>query len=548
MTPTYNKLLQTIGLSTLVVVGLFGSLFLWMSRSSRTSSALAGMPQVTVIYSSIQEDVSSEVPGMPGVRFDVGTDSFDRVYGSPNGNWVLTAVTDLPTASDELLLVNGVVRVRKGTPTDWAPAESYGTLTQRIDINDAGQFVFYNNTTGPTTADQYILLGDAITITVVAQEGSPTHLPDLPGSVWGSILDSPVIDNNGVVGFSADQLDGVPANQNDILVLGDIVLGQQEVTVPPGQIGSEFWENFTQNGFWLSADGTNWLVQGDLTGSSSTDGLVVVNGTAVVQEGTILSGTIFTEPVDTSGIVGVFMGPNGDWFVRGNNDATEQDWVYSNGALLAATGWPIYVGASEHYTDTEFADTFFLHVANGDGDFILGGVSDGPTDSNGVLVLNNTMVIAREGDPVDLDGNGIFDDGLYLHTFGNDDGFFADNGLFYFVATLRDNSNTAVGQGFFVIDLSELIDVTPVPTATATHTVPATPTFTPTASQTPTITPTATVTPTATMSATASVTPTLTPTLTVTATGTITPTVVPTQTATPLPPQYGLFLPYISRP
>lgn len=540
---TRIKLFRDIGLLCLILFWLIGSLFFLMSYS-QASSALSGQPPVTVIYSTIQDDASAEVPGMPGVQFAEGTSSFDRVFGSPNGNWILTALTDLPNASDEVLLVNGVVRAREGTPTDWAPTESYGTLTQKLGINDAGQFVFYNNTTGPTTADQYILMGDASSITAVVQEGTNTNLPDLPGSQWGAILDSPVIDTNGTIGFSADQLLGVPANQNDLLILGSTILGQQEVTMPLGQIGNEYWENFAQNDFWVSADGMHWLVQGDLTGSNSTDGVVVVNGRVVVQEGTVLSGTIFTEPVDSSGIVDVSMAANGDWFVRGNNDVTEQDWVYSNGALLAATGWPIFIGASELYTDSEYADTFFLHVGNGDGDFVIGGVTDGPTGSNAVLVLNNSVVIAREGDPIDLDGNGLFDDALYFHTFGNDDAFLADNGLFYLVATLRDSTSTAVGQGFFVIDLAALIDVTPMPTPT--DTIVPTATATPSQTATPINTALPTITPSSTITATN--TPTNTVTVIPTATETVPPTVWPTQTATAPPPLHYLFLPYLRLP
>jgi hypothetical protein len=47
---------------------------------------------------------------MPGVNFDPGTSTthFDRPFGSPNGNWILTALTDIvATTMDEIVLVNG---------------------------------------------------------------------------------------------------------------------------------------------------------------------------------------------------------------------------------------------------------------------------------------------------------------------------------------------------------------------------------------------------------------------------------------------------------
>ena len=55
-------------------------------------------PGYEVIYSNLPGDPSAAVPGLPGVSFSPGSGNanFDRVYGSPTGNWVLTAFTDLP--------------------------------------------------------------------------------------------------------------------------------------------------------------------------------------------------------------------------------------------------------------------------------------------------------------------------------------------------------------------------------------------------------------------------------------------------------------------
>ncbi len=205
----------------------------------------------------------------------------------------------------------------------------------------------------------------------------------------------------------------------------------------------------------------NWLGEGDLLGGTTVDEVVVVDGTVVVREGSVLPGTTFPNPVDSLGIVGTHLAPNGDWFVRGNNDISETDWVFSNNGLLATLDQPIFTGASELWDDAEFADGFFLHVGNGVGDYVIGGVSNGPTDTNGVLVVNNQAVIAREGDPIDLDGNGAFDDDAYIDTFGNDDGYLSDAGVFYFVANIQNVSNVRTGQGFFSIDLSSLLNTVP---------------------------------------------------------------------------------------
>ncbi len=159
------------------------------------------------------------------------------------------------------------------------------------------------------------------------------------------------------------------------------------------------------------------------------------------------------------------MAPNGDWFVRGNNDISEQDWVYSNGAVIAEGGAPIFTGATELWDDTSFSDLFFLHVGDSNGNYVIGGVTDNAnTLLNGVLVLNNQEVVVRESDPIDLDNNGVFDDDAFFDTFGNDDAFLDDSGFLYIVATIKDGTDTRIGQGVFSIDLSSVIGGNTPPT------------------------------------------------------------------------------------
>lgn len=403
---------------------------------------------VQVIHTDIPGDPSAAVPGLAGTSFQ----GFDRPFGSPNGHWILSADTDLATSEDEIILVDDALMAREGTAAPWTAGENVGLIDTKLGINDSGDWVFATNTDGPTVSDEYLVSVASGVFSAAAQEG---QTGPVVGSMWGSTLDSGVIADDGTVGL-AGSLTGVPTTEDEVLVLGATVLGQQGVTIPGGQLGNEFWEFFDTDDFWISNDGTHWLVQGDLTGDTTTDDVVAVDGTVVVQEGVVLPGSGFAEPVDASGIVGVRMDWGGTWYVRGNNDVSEQDWIYRNGAVLAKTGDPIFQGAMESWTDAEFSDCFFFHVGNSSGSYVIGGVSDGPTEANGVLVLNDRFVILRESDPVDLDGNGMFDDDVYYNTFGNDDGILTDDGLFYFVATLKDGTGAGIGDGFFVMDLSSL--------------------------------------------------------------------------------------------
>jgi hypothetical protein len=415
------------------------------------------------LYTNLPGDPTADVPGMPGVHFGPGTGTthFDRVFGSRLGSWAIVADTDLATTEDEILLVDDEVLAREGTPTPWDPAELFGTFDTSLGISDFGAVLFTTNTDGPTLGDEYLVaVASGVPAFPVIQEGELIGA-SVPGGTWGSIIESPRVTDSGLVAVSSDAILGVPTTQDDVVFANGGLVAQEGITQPAGQAGAEFWENFDLDDLWVDSAGTSWLVQGDLAGVTTADDVVVVDGTVVVQEGSVLPGSGFAEPVDAEGIVGVHMAPDGTWYVRGNNDVTELDWVYSDGAVLASTGQPIHTGAIEVWSDAEFTDCFFLHVGDGNGNFVIGGVSDGPTTANGVLVLNDTWVIVREGQPFDLDGNGLFDDDTFFNTFGNDDGYLSDGGYFYFTATIQDGADVTVGQGLFRIDLRCLLGILP---------------------------------------------------------------------------------------
>ncbi len=468
----------------------------WVLRALAENNAVSRDFLITTIYTNIPGDPSAEVPGYPGVYFQPGTGTahFDRPYGSPNGHWILSALNDQGTSIDEMVIADGTVMITEGDPAPWTGGtENVGLILSQLAINDNGDFLFCTNTDGPITSDEYIVGWNGSAFYAAAQEGNP--VPGVPGATLGDTLDSPNIDNAGLVAYEADNILGVPTTDDNVLVYGSSILAQKGITVPPGQIGSQACEFFDQYDFYVTHDGLHWLVQGDLDGSTSTDDVVIMDGTVVVQEGVILPGSTFTDPVDSSGITGVHLGFGGDYFVRGDNDITDADWVYSNGAVIATLGDPIYSGATEAWSDTEYSSCFFLHIGGAAGAYVIGGVSNGPTDSNGVLVYSNSIEIARESQPVDLDGNGYYDDDVFFDTFGNDDGMLTAGNLFYFVATVKNAAGTRLGQGYFVCDLNA--PFTPLPTVTPTPTI--TPTQTPTDTPEPTETPTATPTgPTAT--------------------------------------------------
>jgi hypothetical protein len=72
--------------------------------------------------------------------------------------------------------------------------------------------------------------------------------------------------------------------------------------------------------------------------------------------------------------------------------------------------------------------------------------------ANEVVVWNGT-VVAREGDPVDVDGNGLFDDGAFfgrgnntLPAFQANDFMLTDSNELYFIGSLNDGAGNDLGS------------------------------------------------------------------------------------------------------
>lgn len=423
-------------------------------RNGAVSGAGPTVP-IEVLYTDLVGHPTADVPGRPGLHFV----AFDRPYGNIAGNWGLTAITDAAAPNEEVVLFDDAVVAMEGE-TIGATSELYGPFDTQLAVDPLGRaIVVATNTDAPDSSDEVLVgIHTVDPPLVIAREG--TAIDELPGVSLGATLDSVALtldeSDDLRISFHADGLTGVPTAENELLVINGEIGPRTEITVPPGQAGTpQPWENFLLGRLWTSEVGDDWMAQGDLTGDTGTDGVVVVNGAVVVQEGVILPGSGFAEPVDANGIVGVTMSANGSWFVRGNNDATEQDWIYSDGQVLVTNGDPVVPGSTEVWTDAEYSDLFFFHVPDQRGHVVVGGVSDGPTPANGLLVVAGPhgFVVAREDDPFDLDGDGTPDDGFRFHTFGNDDGVLTGDGWLYFVASIRDASGVQIGEGFFRADL-----------------------------------------------------------------------------------------------
>jgi uncharacterized repeat protein (TIGR01451 family) len=431
------------------------------------------------IFSTIPASPTSLVPGGGGTRFS-STGGIGKPMPSPNGSrWIVSVDTDAPTATDEVLLV--------GQATTFAVAAQEGITamptgfvidTSGFDavygINNSGQYVFSGNDTNTVTAaDELTVRFNGTVFELVSREGDVC--PAFAPSAYGTTTGSATIDEQGRVSFYTN-IAGLPTTQDTALLFnnGNNVAAQEGVTVPTNQATGPFTYRTFDTGATLNLgyfqDGVagNFIATGNVNDSStpSRDEVFVVNNRVVVQENEILAGSGFTSPTDDlSPYDQVSIAPGGNFVVIGDNN-DDQDWVIagdSSGAfnVVAVRDNPITPGNTIVWAEAGFPATFFSAAVNSRGDYVVGGLTSEPNAlSNAKVVLNGRRVVISENDPVDLDGNGQFDDDTYIRTFRDETMYLTTCRQLVFVARLRNGNaalcggtDTDIGQALITIQL-----------------------------------------------------------------------------------------------
>jgi len=445
-------------------MNLHGNLGVRVGVGSLAVMVLAGSASAllpTVKYSTIHSSATSLVPGGGGLRFGATSGSltaFDRPFRSLSGNyWIFSALTNSGATATDEFIVAGLMgsesaQVQEGvTNLDAGRVAESASMDTKLSINDSGLFAFTANLSGATTDDEVICKATVGgSPSVVAREGGTTVIG---GATFGTSLDSPTATNAGRISLRSS-LTGPPTAQNaaGFNDEGGTLVFQKGVTVPAGQAGggTAFWENVFAGDFHVAANGVDWLALGDLTGATTSDGVVAVNNTVVVQEGNPLPG--INNGTNVTTLAEALMMPNGTWFARGSC-ADTNDWLIMNGVDIAETDDLVPGGLpGETFSDSLFAACFFTMAADNNGNFVYGGTtSNSDPEFDAVLVYNNQMVVARQGDAVDLDGNGLLDDDAFIDIFNNDDIFLLDDGTLLFTAELRNSASASIGQAVITI-------------------------------------------------------------------------------------------------
>ncbi len=434
-----------------------------------TALACMSINGITVAYD--MEVIFSEAPGhatavVPGAK-DINGDpvftefkAMELLSVSPDGmQWLLKSRNWLGSDLEAMLMLGsgtaGSVLAQEGQPVhDGEPNELYDFIgSSPPHFNDLGQYVYTARARGGNFDTKHKgIFYDGTDFHIVRQESDPAlGLLDLPPNqsgdeLFGNSFGSMHVLNNGTIGYQDSTIKNLHSTRRPAIFYNDTAFAQSDVT----PVGESTWDSLDSNDFWTTPDGSTWIAQGDDYSPETSDDILYVETVTdgatgvVLREGTLISDTDIT----VAAIFHTKLLGNGDWYSRGD-DPADNDWAVRNGELLAASGDPITTGAGENW-----ADVFYAFTGNTLGDWVLvGNTENMDPDVDSVIVLNGEEVIVREGDPVDLDGNGMFDDDAFIGrgvstsaAFRPDDLFLSDGGYLYFLASLRNAAGEDLGS------------------------------------------------------------------------------------------------------
>lgn len=430
--PTFSR----FPVQSLARTALFPALLLSMCGMAQATSS-------TVVAAATAHAGTSgkdAVPGLPGFVFT----NFGRFYNSDGTTWVTSANISGPgsaAATDQAVIIGA------GTIFSFAAREGVtpvgdggellnlsGIAVPRINIDGTWAIAF---TPAGSTAN-IVIRKDASGFATIAKGG---ELCPALNANYGNGMAGAAVLGDGTVAFIGTGTVGTPRYifaENGNTILTEEVVTEFADPLPTGNGGALREITFAQNTqtFFITPDGSSFMYLCEVDSVVGVLRSVIRDNVIVQQIGQALDGA---EGATISSLSELWMEPDGTWFTRGSL-STGSTFISRNGTLVARVGGPITPGSSENWS------ALTDYKGNRDGDYIITGNTNAAAASNEVAVFNGTTVVMREGDAVDLDGDGVFTDGLFIHSF-RDRCFLGDDGFFYVGARMKNSATTTSSIG-----------------------------------------------------------------------------------------------------
>jgi len=196
---------------------------------------------------------------------------------------------------------------------------------------------------------------------------------------------------------------------NHIVISGDVAMAggmpMSEGGMIPAEIGGLPGESWDNWDYLGVTEDGQWMVTGDTDGDTATDEFVVVNGEIVLREGDMIDGMMITSTVERG-----FMGDSGDWAVCWDveTDQGSKEVLILNGEIVAMEGMAIDLDgdgvADDGTAINDFSGTASLTVADRGAGGSLNILFTADCEIPGALrEPSETVIVADEADGYDDD-------------------------------------------------------------------------------------------------------------------------------------------------
>jgi hypothetical protein len=422
---------------------------------------------IEVLYTKIDASTTSDIPGTLDLNGQPAASKWraleDFTVSHDGSRWVLKGRTRLGSDLETILVLgHGATGTalaenlaQEGQPV---PGDTAGILWDFFDSGSPASFDSLNNIGlsarskgGATGTRERIMKRDlGGSWTIVLREGELLFgLTDTPSSsagdeALGNSVSGVHLLDDGRVGYIVTPIQNCSSFNYPAFLHDDQGFLQ---TGASALAGGEIWDGMDLGDSGGTPDGSSFYILGDTENSdTSIDDVFTVDNTVVMREGSPVDGA--SGPIFDAGFQ-CMMAASGDWAVRGDDPAGD-DWAMVSGALVASTGGSVEGGAEL------WGASFSSISCNSYGDWALVGTTDAVDTARDMVLVVNGQVLVREGDPVDLDGNGLFDDGVFIgdgtptsSAFAGNDLTITDDGLVYFIAALNDGAGGDLNDSGF---------------------------------------------------------------------------------------------------
>ncbi|HRP62882.1 MAG TPA: hypothetical protein PK400_06290 [Phycisphaerales bacterium] len=424
---------------------------------------------IEVIYTKFAGHPKAIVPGALDLSGNPLTTEFramEDLIGSPDGtHWMLKGRTQQGSDGEVILMIGsgnvGSVFAQRGQPVHGgAPGEVYDFIGSGVGrFNEANDFVFTARAM-PTNRHKVIRSIGGVASVFMKQDDPYLGLIDNPPSASGDELvgnsvGSAHLLNDGTVGLQDSTIQNIHSSRRPGIFYNNQKFHQRGITTVVGLngIGTEIVGGLTANSFYSTpnfqpislGEFGRWLVRGQVD-QQANQNVLIVDEKVVIQQGNAIPGT----SVIVNTIVHADVAANGDWYARGTIVGGGA-WAVRNGQLLAVTN-DVVPGQKERW-----GTSFYAVGGNRNGDWFLAGTTDNADNTQDEVIVVNGVVVVREGQAVDLSGDGSPDNNAFigravptLAALTGNNVFLSDDKVLYFIANLHDgNGNDLASNPVF---------------------------------------------------------------------------------------------------